>query len=55
MPWQGFLDKVTGLKDEVTGKVKRNPELVQHGHDRMTGELKKKELESDMVRLIFCA
>ncbi|KAJ7040707.1 hypothetical protein C8F04DRAFT_1081831 [Mycena alexandri] len=43
----GFLDKVTGLKEEVKGKVTHNPELAAQGHDRMTGELKKKELEAD--------
>lgn len=43
----GFTDKVTGLKEEIKGKVTRKPELVQRGHDRITGELKKKELEED--------
>ncbi|KAJ7768273.1 hypothetical protein B0H16DRAFT_1519218 [Mycena metata] len=43
----GFLDKVTGLKEEMKGKVTRNPDLAAKGHDRMTGELKKKELEAD--------
>ncbi|KAJ6598445.1 hypothetical protein DFH09DRAFT_903476 [Mycena vulgaris] len=43
----GFLDKVTGLKEEIKGKVTKNPELVTKGHDRFTGELKHKELEED--------
>ncbi|KAJ7901580.1 hypothetical protein B0H13DRAFT_2027590 [Mycena leptocephala] len=43
----GFLDKVTGLKEQVKGKVSHNPELAARGHDHMTGELKHKELEED--------
>ncbi|KAF7369101.1 Calmodulin-like protein [Mycena venus] len=43
----GFLDKITGVKEQVKGKVTHNPELVAKGHDRMTGELKHKELEED--------
>jgi len=43
----GFLDKITGVKDQVKGKVTHNPELAAKGHDRMTGELKHKELEED--------
>jgi len=38
-------DKFTGLKEEIMGKVKKNPELVQKGHERRAGELKKKERE----------
>jgi hypothetical protein len=40
---------VTGLKEQVKGKVSHNPELAARGHDRMTGELKHKELEEDAV------
>ncbi|KAJ7220560.1 hypothetical protein GGX14DRAFT_694913 [Mycena pura] len=43
----GFLDKVTGIKEQVSGKVTRNPELAQRGHDRRTGELHQNELEAD--------
>ncbi|KAJ7233859.1 hypothetical protein B0H12DRAFT_1143411 [Mycena haematopus] len=43
----GFLDKITGIKEQVMGKVTHNPELANTGHDRMTGELKHKELEED--------
>ncbi|KAJ7472326.1 hypothetical protein B0H11DRAFT_1729718 [Mycena galericulata] len=46
----GFLDKVTGLKEEFKGKVTKNPDLAAKGHDRMTGELKHKELEEEDVR-----
>ncbi|KAG6329046.1 hypothetical protein ID866_10042, partial [Astraeus odoratus] len=41
----GFTEKLAGLKEEIKGKVLRKPELVQHGHDRRTGELRKKERE----------
>ncbi|CAK5262245.1 unnamed protein product [Mycena citricolor] len=46
----GFADKVTALKEQVVGKVTKNPELVTKGHDRWTGELKKKELDADAVK-----
>ncbi|KAJ7176677.1 hypothetical protein C8R46DRAFT_1076990 [Mycena filopes] len=45
----GFLDKVTGIKEEIKGKVTKNPEMVATGHERMTGDLKKKELEADLA------
>ncbi|KAJ7182733.1 hypothetical protein C8R43DRAFT_967931 [Mycena crocata] len=43
----GIAEKITGLKEELKGKVTKNPELVAKGHDRVTGELKHKELEAD--------
>ncbi|KAF7303804.1 Calmodulin-like protein [Mycena indigotica] len=43
----GFLDKITSVKEQVVGKATRNPELVEKGHDRWTGELKQKELDAD--------
>ena len=33
------------MKEEVVGKVKHDPELVQHGHDMRTGALARKERE----------
>jgi hypothetical protein len=42
---KGFGDKFEGFKEEMKGKVTRNPDLVQHGHDMRTGVLKQKELE----------
>ncbi|KAG9107446.1 hypothetical protein FRC07_008630, partial [Ceratobasidium sp. 392] len=39
----GFAAKVTGLKEQIKGKVTHNPDLVQQGHDRQTGELKAKQ------------
>ncbi|KAJ7596043.1 hypothetical protein C8J56DRAFT_923898 [Mycena floridula] len=44
----GFLDKVGGAKEQVIGKLTRNPDKAAHGHDKMTGHLKEKELEEDM-------
>ncbi|KAI0635200.1 hypothetical protein C8Q77DRAFT_1156521 [Trametes polyzona] len=41
-------DKLTGLKDEVKGKVFRKPDLVEHGRELRTGEYKKKQQEDDM-------
>ncbi|KAI0782732.1 hypothetical protein C8Q75DRAFT_786618 [Abortiporus biennis] len=36
-------DKITGWKEEIEGKVLRNPAKLQHGKDLRTGELKKRE------------
>ncbi|TEB14350.1 hypothetical protein FA13DRAFT_1782603 [Coprinellus micaceus] len=41
-------EKYEGLKEEVKGKVKRNPEQVQHGKDMISGESKRREREADM-------
>ncbi|KAJ3503455.1 hypothetical protein NMY22_g18246 [Coprinellus aureogranulatus] len=41
-------EKWDGLKEEVKGKVKHNPELVQHGKDKISGELKRREREADL-------
>lgn len=32
----------------MKGKLTRNPDLVEHGRERRTGELKHKELENDV-------
>lgn len=48
---QGVGEKLGGLTEEVKGKVLKKPEVVQHGHDRRTGELKKKE-EDAAVRIV---
>ncbi|KAJ3859259.1 hypothetical protein EV359DRAFT_68311 [Lentinula novae-zelandiae] len=44
-------DKLTGLKEELKGKVTKNPGLVEHGREMKSGELKKKEEEEDMNNL----
>ncbi|KAF9269852.1 hypothetical protein L218DRAFT_293602 [Marasmius fiardii PR-910] len=43
-----FSDKMTGLKEEVKGKITRHPDLVKQGHDRRTGEQQRREREEDM-------
>lgn len=43
-------DKIGGLTEEVKGKMLKKPEVAQHGHDRRTGELKKKQ-QDQAVRL----
>ncbi|KAF9044440.1 hypothetical protein BJ165DRAFT_1405256 [Panaeolus papilionaceus] len=39
-----FGDIVTGLADEVKGKITHDPILIQHGHELISGEEKRKEL-----------
>ncbi|KAJ6551369.1 hypothetical protein B0H19DRAFT_1157366 [Mycena capillaripes] len=46
-PKAGVFDKITGLKEQVQGKISHNPDLVEKGHERATGELKQKELKGD--------
>ncbi|KAI0756467.1 hypothetical protein C8Q80DRAFT_1244393 [Daedaleopsis nitida] len=36
-------DKFQGLKEEMKGKMFHKPDLVQHGRDLRTGELKNKQ------------
>ncbi|KAM5536048.1 hypothetical protein V8D89_010306 [Ganoderma adspersum] len=43
----GTADKLQGLKEEFKGKVLHKPELVQHGRELRSGELKRKEKEAD--------
>ena len=45
-----MTEKVAGLKEEVVGKVKKDPAKVQHGKEKRTGELKRKQLEEGDVR-----
>jgi len=40
-------ERVDGLKQEFKGKVKRDPEMVKHGHDVMTGEAKRRAMDLD--------
>ncbi|KAI0266380.1 hypothetical protein BC834DRAFT_823626 [Gloeopeniophorella convolvens] len=46
-------DKMTGVKEEIRGRVTRNPEVAARGHDRRTGEFKKRQQE-DMVGSVHC-
>ena len=41
-PVQTVSEKIGGLKEEIKGKIKHDPELVQYGRDKRTGELKRK-------------
>ena len=54
---QGTGDKLKGYEEELKGKILRKPDVVQHGHDLRTGELKRKQLEADvrysMQRYLF--
>jgi len=36
-------EKVQGFKEEIKGKLTKNPELVKTGHERRTGEIKQRE------------
>ena len=45
---QGTGDKLKGYEEELKGKILRKPDVVQHGHDLRTGELKRKQLEADV-------
>ncbi|KAH9829911.1 uncharacterized protein C8Q71DRAFT_818278 [Rhodofomes roseus] len=42
-------EKFEGYKEELKGKVLRKPDVVQHGHDLRTGELKRREQAEDDV------
>ncbi|KAF5381603.1 hypothetical protein D9615_005421 [Tricholomella constricta] len=41
-------DKLKGLEEELKGKITRDRALVEHGRERITGELKAKEREEDL-------
>jgi hypothetical protein len=36
------------MTEELKGKILRKPDVVEHGHDRRTGELQRKEQEKDV-------
>ncbi|KAF8505225.1 hypothetical protein JB92DRAFT_2965732 [Gautieria morchelliformis] len=40
-------DKITGVTEQVVGKITRKPKLVKKGHDKETGEQKKQEQKKD--------
>ncbi|EMD36283.1 hypothetical protein CERSUDRAFT_95623 [Gelatoporia subvermispora B] len=44
-------DKIDGYEEELKGKILRKPDLVQHGREMRTGELKKKAREGDIDSL----
>lgn len=41
----GLGEKITGIKQQIKGKLSHNPELVEQGQLRKTGELKKRQQE----------
>jgi len=43
-PVQPISEKIGGLTQEIKGKIKHDPELIKHGRDQRTGELKRKEM-----------
>lgn len=43
---------MTGVKEQMKGKITHNPDLVQQGVDRKTGALKKKDLEEVRCELL---
>jgi len=49
---QTIQEKITGLKEELKGKAKHNPELVKHGHEIRSGENKRKKITGE-VKFIY--
>ena len=49
---QSIGEKVKGIKEEVKGKVTGDPELVELGRERRTGELRLKE-QREKVGITF--
>lgn len=39
---------MTGLKEEIKGTIKRNPEEVQHGKDIVSGAEKRRARQADV-------
>jgi len=42
-----MTERFEGLKEEIMGKIKRDPKLAQEGHDKVTGEAKRKQPEEN--------
>ena len=49
---QTMGDRIQGVKEEIKGSIKRDPGLKKTGKERMTGELKRKQVEE--VRCFRC-
>jgi len=41
------FERLQGVKEQVKGTILRKPDVKQHGKERMTGELKKKQKEEE--------
>lgn len=48
---QSMQEKIGGWKQEIEGKVKHDPKLVEHGRDLRTGEVKRKEMREVNILL----
>jgi hypothetical protein len=42
---------MTGMKEVIIGKIRRNSETERHGRDMMSGELKREEHEREEKEL----
>jgi len=40
-------EQITGLRETIKGKLKHDQQLEEKGHERVTGELKRKEREKE--------
>lgn len=45
---QGLTEKIGGIKEQIMGKIRKDPDLVQHGRDRKTGESKQTEMPEEV-------
>ncbi|KAG8761416.1 hypothetical protein FRC14_003829 [Serendipita sp. 396] len=43
-----FTDETRGIKEIIKGKLKRDHDLEQQGHDRFTGDLKRRERQKEV-------
>ncbi|KAG8919567.1 hypothetical protein FRC02_001559 [Tulasnella sp. 418] len=46
-------EKLSGIELELKGKITHNPELVQKGRDKFTGEAKRREMDEDSGKKVF--
>ncbi|THU93333.1 hypothetical protein K435DRAFT_757651 [Dendrothele bispora CBS 962.96] len=44
----GLGEKLTGIKEQIKGKVSHNPALIEQGRERRTGELKHKQEQEEL-------
>jgi hypothetical protein len=44
-PVQSVSERIDGLKQEIKGKAKHDPELVEHGKKQRTGALKREGMK----------
>ncbi|KAH0828666.1 hypothetical protein J3R83DRAFT_3028 [Lanmaoa asiatica] len=51
----GLADKLEGVAEEIKGKILRKAKVVEHGRERRTGKLMRKEQEQDIATNPFKA